>query len=297
MAPPDELATVVERHLEQRSPWKSWGLLKTLLLGVPSFGLLPLLAWPAQFREYAAEESLALQDLARWVKFRGRQPEAVGPLLAAADETACGPLPLILSLILAALVVGVFTIQFTNVEFTLERLLACTYSRHDPFSVFPWAHRRELLHRVWAVPLAIGFAVQWLHVRAHSLAVERFTGRFDEVSAAEGLPPIRFPMRGWTYFRPLWILMAVVLTRHGAWWAIPMVLAGMAQIRYTRVTSKRLRAELARRVREIVTLQQRPVPMMPVVARRCGNRLCMAPIRPQSRFCTRCGRVTTEAPT
>src|SRR5258708_30048128 len=84
---PDDLAAVVIRRLEGGSRYRAWGLFKTVLLGVPSFGLLPLFAWPVRFREHVAEESEAMKELAQWAKHRGREPAAVGPLFAAAEET------------------------------------------------------------------------------------------------------------------------------------------------------------------------------------------------------------------
>jgi len=92
----------------------------------------------------------------------------------------------------------------------------------------------------------------------------------------------------------LWVLTAVVLARYGAWWGIPMVLAGMAQNRYTSVTGKRVRLELAKRVRDIVTLRQMPDTMLRAISHRCANPRCKASLRPQARFCNRCGSATSE---
>ena len=293
----DDLAAVVVRRLEKGSACRSWGLMKTILLGVPSFGLLPLLVWPARFRGYVADESLAMQELAQWAKVRGRQPAAVGPLLAAAEDTALNPLPVVSSLILVALIVGMFAIQFTHASFTLERLFDSTYGHTGGTHFVSPLPAVEFLYRVWVIALSIGYAIQFFQVRAHTADVQRFVARFNPVAEAERLPPIRFPRGGGAYFRPLWILAAVLLCMYGAWWGIPMVLAGMAQRRYTSVTGKLVRCELAKRVRDVVTLRQAPSVMLTSPMRRCSNPRCLAVISPKARFCTRCGSAIPEART
>ena len=285
---------MVVRRLENPSPYKSWGLLKTVVLGVPSFGLLPLVMWPARFREYVLDESQAMQELAQWAKLRGRQPAAVGPLLSAAEETSSRPVTFIMSLILAALVVGLAAIQFTHTPFSWGHVLSWTYlnATWHPAAMCG----AKFIHRIWVIALSVGFAVQWLHVRAHISAVRQFVNRFNPVAAAEALPAIRFPDSGSVLGTVLWLFVAVALARFGAWWGIPMVLAGMAQRRYTRVSGNVVRGQLASRVRDIVTRRQPPILIapMPVMARRCGNPRCLAALRPVARFCSRCGSATMD---
>jgi hypothetical protein len=294
----DDLAAVVVRRLEKRTWRGSWGLAKTLLLGVPSFGLIPLLAWPARFRDYVAEESQAMQELAQWAKMRGRQPAAVGPLMAAAEDTVASPLPLIAALVLSAMVIGVYVIQFAHVPFSLDQLIELTYSRDSRMSGASPLSPQEFVYRLWVIALSVGYGIQWLHVRAHAADMRRFVERFNPVVQAEMLPAVRMPMRGVACFRPLWILTAVVLAMYGAWWGIPMVLAGMAQKRYTSLTGRVVRHELAKRVRDVVALRQTPAMYPPTTSRRCANPRCLASLRPHTHFCTRCGAaVRPEATT
>jgi hypothetical protein len=285
----DALAASAVRRLESPSDRGSWGLLKTVFLGVVSFGLIPLLAWSARFRDYARDDSEAIRDLAEWAKFRGRQPAAMRSLLAAAEETVPSPLPRVLAIVLAILIAGVFAIQFTHVPFSLDNLLDATYS-HDfcPEQSSPF-DRPEFLYRVWVAGLSVGYAVQWLHVRMHGQNVKRFVSQFNPVITAENLPAVRVSTRGWVYFRPLWIMTAVILSMYHAWWSIPMVLAGMAQRRYTTLTAKRLRKELARRMRDVAMTDRSPGFAAVAPPRRCGNPRCLAPLHPHARFCTRCG--------
>ena len=162
-------------------------------------------------------------------RWRGRQPAAVGPLLSAAEDTAVSPIVFILSLLLATLVVGIFIIQFSHVEFSVENLLGWTYQNEDGFNASTPISHPDFAYRVWVVALSIGYLVQFLHVRAHDSDVKRFVERFNPIAEAEGLPAIRLRFRGWAYFRPLWILAAVILAVYHAWWGIPLILAGLAR--------------------------------------------------------------------
>ncbi|MDB5302214.1 MAG: hypothetical protein JWO87_3877 [Phycisphaerales bacterium] len=288
----DDLAALVVRRLERRrlAP-PSWGLLKTIVLGVPTFGLLPLIVWPMRFREYVTEESQALQELAEWARARGRRPAAIGPLMAAAEDSSFRTLPLILSAMLAIFTVGAFVIQFTNfIPFTVDGLLGCTYYYSCSKPDATPGSRAQLLYMAWCVSLSIGYLLHWAQVRGHMADVTRFVARFNPVAEAESLPPVRGHKLPIGVFRPLWILTAVMLAVYGAWWGIPMVLAGMAQRRYTSVTGNLIRHELAKRVKDMVAMRREaPQAIEAIPSRRCGNPRCLATLPPRARFCTRCG--------
>ena len=290
----DDLAAVVVRRLEKPSRG-SWGLLKTVVLGVPTFGLLPLFVWSSRFWDYVVDESGALTELAEWSKARGRNPAAVGPLLAAADDTRFRPMPWVQSLIILIFLVGLLATTLRAAAFDFSTLLACTYLHWQAphHLLYMSRHDVEFVYRAWTIALGLGYVFQWLQVRSHAADVRHFISRFNPIAQAEMLPPVLEPFNGWVYFRPLWIVTAVLLASYGAWWGIPMVLAGMAQRRYTRLTGPHLRRELARRVKDIVALRQmgvgRPGLYAVATARRCGNVRCLAPLNANARFCARCG--------
>jgi hypothetical protein len=288
--PDDDLALVMRRRLERPLPRAgAWGLLATIVLGVASFGLLPLLVWPTRFREYVAEEARALQDLAEWARVRGRRPAAVGPVLAAAEDVAFRPVPWLACILLAVFVVASFAMQFSsNVTLTWDWLLRCTYyyriaamEGRPPFWV-------EHLHHVWAAALTVAYGLHWIQVRTHRADVKRFVARLNPVIAAELLPPIPAPSRR-LGLGPLWVLTAVVLGMYGAWWGIPMVLAGAAQRRYLRVTGPALRRELVSRMRDISENRRLPATIATGTASRCANPRCQSALAPLARFCRRCG--------
>jgi hypothetical protein len=77
----------------------------------------------------------------------------------------------------------------------------------------------------------------------------------------------------------------------GAYWGVPLMLAGAVQRRYISRTSARVRAEAADRVRTILLLR-RPVMRVPPFARPtilCRTPNCRAPIPMLANFCARCG--------
>jgi hypothetical protein len=285
----DDLAATVVRRLEKRPADGSWGLLKTVLLGVPSFGLIPLLGWSRRFRNFAMDDFESSRDLAEWAALRGRQPARIDSLMQAAEETVPSPLPRVLSLIVSALIAGTFIIRYTHVPFSLEGLIGATYSHETRFGESSPLSPEEFLYRVWVAGLSIGYVVQWLNVRVHADNMKRFVTRLNPIFEAENLPAVRVSNQGWVYFRPLWIMTAVLLSMYGAWWGIPMALAGMAQRRYTTLTAKRLRKDLANRMRDVAMTDRAPGFAVASGSRRCGNSRCLAPLPPRARFCTRCG--------
>lgn len=280
----DDMAAMIVRRLNGR--WAgSWGLLKTLVLGVGSFGLLPLVIWPMKLRAYAAEESAALMELAQWTRWRFWQPQSVVAIRAQAREVGVGPMPVIVSWILACLVAGLFLIGLRGFPLRFEYVLACTYWHrlYDPISLPADA---QLLYQAWAGCLGIGYLIQWLSLREHHDALENFLKRFNPELRAEQMLPVRVRRRGTVLFHPLWILTAVVLCIYGAWWGIPMVLVGIEQRRYTTVTSRLARRELSVRVDLVART------LAPIVRHawpRCPNILCQAAVRSDAHFCFRCG--------
>lgn len=291
---PNEPAATLANRLEQRPKDPSWGLLKTLILGIPTFGLLPLLSWTVHFRDYADDEARAMGDLTLWVENRGCPASSVIKLRHAVVDVRPSPLPLIFAILISALIVGVFIIQYCLAPFAASDAIDWTYQHGGGFRDSLSMPREELLYRIWTIGLSIGYGVQWLHVCSHAAKVRRFVGRFNAIAAAESLAPVRFKWNGWIYVRPLWILTAVILTSYGAIWAIPMVLAGLAQRKYTRLTGPVLRSELARRVRYAADYLPAPRAASAVGWKRCANPRCSAPLRSQARFCHRCGCVAQD---
>lgn len=285
----DDYATVLARRLNQPLPDASWGLLTTVILGVASFGVLPLLLWPGRFRDYVTAEARAIQELCDWARLRGKQPAAVGPILAAAEDIAPRPIPWLACLMLGVLLIGVFVTSFLYTPLTWEHLFGVTYYYRLRPSGMQWAHT-EHLHRIWIAVLSVGYLLHWLQVRSHLGDMIRFIDRFNPAIESEMLPPIATPDRkfglGFT-----WIIAGVLMAWYGAWWGIPMLLAAAAQRRYVRVTGAALRRALHVRMCDIAAQRRMPAKVLQSTAfnTRCINQRCMAPVRTEAKFCTRCG--------
>jgi hypothetical protein len=292
----DDFATVLARRLQQPLPARAWGLFTTVLLGVCSFGILPLLIWPGRFRDYVAAESRAMQEIAEWARVRGKRPAAVGPLFAAAEDAACKPLPWLACLLLTLFVVVAFWLSFMHTSLTWDHLLGVTY--YFPLRGTGIAQPHALhLHKVWVAVLSVGYLLHWLQVRSHASDVKLFVARLNPLVEAEHLPPIPTPRCG-SGVGVMSIVAAVLMCLYGAWWGIPMLLAGAAQRRYMRVTGPTIRRELHLRISDIAAQRRMPRPVLQTAipsGQQCSNRRCLAPLRIGAKFCTRCGSAKVNA--
>jgi len=286
----DDFATVLARRLQQPLPSRAWGLLTTVILGVCSFGILPLLMWPGRFREYVMAESKAMQEIAEWARVRGKRPAAVGPLMAAAEDAAFKPLPWITCLLLTVFVVATFWLSFMHTSLTWHRLLAVTYYFHLEHAGI--ALPRALnLHKIWVAVLCVGYLIHWMQVRSHLSDAKLFVARFNPLVEAEHLPLIAMPRNG-SCLRVMWIVTALFMGAYGCWWGIPMLLAAAAQRRYVRVIGPTVRRELHLRMCDIAAQRRMPRPILQTAmasGQQCANRRCLAPLRAGAKFCTRCG--------
>jgi hypothetical protein len=286
----DDYAAVLARRLGQQPPagGGAWGLFTTVILGLFSFGVLPLLIWPSRFREYVSAESRAMQELAEWARIRGRRPAAVGPLLAAAEDASFRPLPWVTCLLLAVFVVGVFVISFVQQPVTYSNLLSVTYYFNMRPTTLSQAHATQL-HKIWVAVLSVGYLLHWVQVRSHLADVRRFVARFNPVIESEFLPTIR--LQRTCGMGIMWIVAAFLMGCYGVWWGIPMLMAGAVQRRYIRTVGRELRHQLTLRLTDIAAQRRLPVitPPRTLVQHQCPNNRCLAILRPEARFCTRCG--------
>ncbi len=171
-----------------------WGVVKTSLLGVASFGLLPLFVWPGRFREFAAEEARHFRAIADWARQRGREPAAIGPLRAAADGVQIRPLLWLLPMLLALFVAGAYILDFNSSTYSWDRLLDTTYRLdhvayvrywlHQPWSDWP---KEQWLHFIWSAGLSVAFIAHWEQIRLHAVDVDRFIARFNAMARTQSL--------------------------------------------------------------------------------------------------------------
>jgi len=294
--PPDYLAGAVLQGLARPIGYRlTWGVLKSLVLGGVSFGLLPLIAWTRNFRAFATAEQQQLLHLARWTRANSNHPLA---LQLERDAHDLRPRPLLgrLPLFIAAVTAAIILLLMQQVPFYPEwdQLIAGTYGYHHSHvlghRVIPLINSREIF-RTWVFGLSIAYLAHALQVHVRALDIKRFVARFSEIAQSEGINRVKATPLG-TTLRPLWIAGAVVFWLAGAPWGVLAMLAGAAQRRYITFTSRQTRSDLAQRLRTML-VRRRPSAAglaTPVYLReRCVEPLCRAEILRGVNYCPRCG--------
>jgi hypothetical protein len=295
--PPDYLAGAVLQGLSRPVGYRlSWGVLKTLFLGVISFGLLPILSWTRGFRTFAIAEQQQLLHLAQWVRSNSAHPLA-RQLESDAIELRPRVLLSWLSILIAVgMAVGIGCVIVPNVRPTpWEQLVAGTYSfgkghlPHHRLVALPNSHR---MFTLWVYGLGAAYLLHIVQVHLHAADVKRFVARFSEIVQAEGINRVKAAPLG-TTLRPLWLAGGFALFAMGAPWGVVAMVAGAAQRRYITSTSRDTRADLAHRLRAML-LHRRPsaaggVPVPVYLRERCVEAKCRAELPRGVNYCPRCG--------
>ena len=291
---PDPLAGAVLQGLSRPIGGRlSWSVAKSLVLGLLTFGLLPILSWLRSFRHFAIAEQQQYLHLAQWVRQNTDHPLA-RQLESDAEELR--PRNSLTALTLFALIVTVFGIGQFVVKYhlpTWDVVLSGTYGYADGRAFDrPIRHYffSPQIYNFWVFGLGAAYLAHWCQVQLHAADVRRFVGRFNEVARAEGVSAARVEPLG-TTLRPLWVAAGVLMFFLGAPWGVVAMLAGAAQRRYITWSSRSTRAEVAQRLRTML-LRRRPAAGVPVpvyLRERCVEAKCLAEIPRGVNFCPRCG--------
>ena len=285
---PDLLAVGLLRTLSERlGTRQSWSFVKTLLWSTITFGVGPLLVWPVSLRKLIASEREQFVQLAEWMRLRSGNPSS-GQFVSAAERIQINPVlswaPTILAVGVGVALISVAGQAVSPFRQLLESTfqLGRTYTQLGP-------QVSNNVFEVWTVGLTAGYALHWLQLLIHAGHVRGAVRAFNDLAISEGLPPVREP-RG-VGLRPIWLAAALIMMTANAVWAIPMMLAGGMQRRYSAVTGPALRQAVADRLRELLQIR-RPVIRMPIAVslpRKCPNESCRAPMSRIANFCPRCG--------
>jgi hypothetical protein len=285
---PDHLAGGVLRSMSRSFRGNfSWGVVTTLFLAVVSFGVLPLLRWTQNLRRYVLLERQQLWHLAEWLRLQTAHPDAQ-TLPEETEKIRWRPALAATALAWTGAMMLLFVMELVvppHYPSPLRTVISWTYGIRDEAG-----KTRGDLFGVWTLCLFIAYTLHWLQVQLHAGDVRRFIEKFNRVLEWEGVEPLSRPRVG-IGFQPLWIIAAAGLVSAGAYWGVPLMLAGAVQRRYISRTSARVRAEAADRVRTILLLR-RPVLRVPPFARAtilCRTSGCRAPIPLLANFCARCG--------
>lgn len=295
--PPDYLAGAVLQGLARPIGYRlTWGVLKSLVLGVVTFGVLPLVAWARNFRAFATAEQQQFLHLAHWTRTNCNHPlarELERDAEALRPRPMLGRLPVII-MVLTGVAMVMMTRPLRHYATPAEQLVAGTYGYH---------HTRVLGHRVvrlvnqrhlfetWVLGLSAAYLAMALQVHLRSVDVGRFVAKFSQIAQSEGVNRVKATSLG-TTLRPLWVAGGLFFWMIGAPWGVVAMLAGAAQRRYITFTSRQTRADLAQRLRTML-LRRRPSAAgvaVPVYLRdRCVEPLCRAEVLRGANFCPRCG--------
>jgi hypothetical protein len=258
-----------------------WGPISTVLLGALSFGALPLLAWPIRMRDLFAGEAARFVEISRFTVPDPTWPHRLS-LMRAARRTAPIALFWVLPVFFATFVLAAGAVMMLGEgPRSFDHLVRMTYvagqsaSLDDPLALL------KSVVGIWSAVLILGYLIHFVHVQAHFSAVRRFLIRFNAVLVLSGVHTVPLPRRS-VIPGIVWLAAGVVMTTFGAWWAVPMVLAGSYQRRDAYRMHRDLGKVLADRV-EVLSL----VKMTPDL--RCQTPRCHALLRPDARFCPRCG--------
>lgn len=259
-------------------------------LGLLTFGLLPLLRLHRDLRSYGAFESQQMWHAAEWVRIRngGQDASALAEHAGRMRDRSGDVFFTATSLL--ALAAAAFTLFLTMGDHPAWRaLIERTYAVRSAASMTPAVAMGFI---AWNIGVGAAYILHWLRVRIQVKRLRGLADRFNAVALRDDITPLSEPQQrlGLTI---AWIIGAAVSCAVGAFWAIPMALAGASQRVYINETSGQLRTELLERLQAMLS-KQRPavaVPHYTIEDRRCPNALCLAPLRVGARFCPRCGTV------
>ncbi len=288
VAPADVRAGAVLNALAQRLRAKGmWGLVRTLIVGLGSFGLAPLWIWPKRFGDVVETERVRYLHLAEWMRLNHPGPEGDELVRRAAGMRVR---PLLWVVPMAATAALVFAFAATRFPGNWgDGVWDATYGywAGSRLVAGPWT---VTLWQMWVGALVLGYVCHWAQVAVQMANVRRFIVALDGVCRREGVAPVGRIDAGWA--GAVWPLAGgLVLGMMGVLWAMPMLLAGWIQRRYAMKVADRTRWAVADRARAIlrVSRPEMAAPMPILLVRRCPRDLCQAAAGASARYCPRCG--------
>jgi hypothetical protein len=278
------------------------GPISSFFASLFTLGLFPLLSWPRRWSEVMDAEQQDLVALAAWWRRRASPVEGGRLALAVERLQPATGLMAIPQIVFWCMLV-IFGIQVINRGPDFDYFNALTFGWSDHGRYMFRSIDDLHLHKLWVWALAVGYICHWLAIRRYTQAM-RMLAKWTNRTAGPGVRPVARGMIDGG-MSPMWIISAIVLCAMSAWWAIPMVLSGAAQRRYTMIRAG-VRGALSDQVRiamhtlPIVTVASKissppPIPTGPVTkARFCQTRGCGARMPSDANFCPRCGASASQ---
>ncbi len=249
----------------------------TVLTGLLTAGAFPAVSLPRMWRGTMRWHHNILWHLAEWMSVN------VGPAEAARlhEAAAPGPAACLNKLAIAVAVSAVI-------------VAGLGIAQGEPLSAF-WLNGPDLAQGIFPVVFFWGittaFVLLWISTSLHLRHLHRARTVLDEITPY--LAPtagLRVPAWEWG-IRPVPLILGGLLALSGLFWALPMLIAATAQRRALLVHHRRIRAQFAHRVRDLLDTRRPIVPLPPVIDRTgiCRNAVCDQAVPPDGRFCPRCG--------
>lgn len=282
----DHLGDAVLRSLGQPLRQKNaWGLIRTLVMAGLTCGLWPLITWPLKFREFVRTEQVQLEHLARWAKLQ--YPSVAADDLSAQVKKMSHAGGLSAVAIISAMVLIVLAISDWDIIFRggYTAWMGQVAILRGPVPVAV-----KSVAMVWVGILSVGYLCHALAIRSRAGEMQRVIERLNRLARQEGLIEVEPPTLG-AGIGLGGLIVGIGLTVLGMWWAMPLVLAGSFQRRYTLVTSREARNSIAHRLVALLQVR-RPGGRVQVpvsLQRRCVRELCRCPLPDSAKFCPRCG--------
>jgi hypothetical protein len=289
-------ATVLRTLTRECQAGYSTGAVRTLLLAVVSLGFLPVVTWTRRFRAFARFERQQLWHLAEWLRLHTGRPEAAA-LTGLAERARWQRAIGIAAFVVAAATFATVALTLWREPAAIDALVTAIRVDRSPARLARHGAAPLVALIAWNAGLSIVYALHWLQVRLHAVAVRRFVDGLNVVLAAERVEPVVAPPSG-AGVHPAWLAVGAAGVVCGAVWALPMALAGGLQRRYINVWCPAIRAAVADRVRTMLQGQRPAVALPPWggEALVCQELRCGAEIPAEARFCPRCGTGVAASP-
>jgi hypothetical protein len=285
-APHDQLGVAVFRTLNRTFKNRfSLSFVRALVGGLLTFGVLPIFGLSRRFRDYISFERQQMDHLSLWLRSHR-------------DDEDANALRDLSGIIRFREDLHRVAIAFSFFAAYMAFILLQPFSRYDPLRFTNAFKEHALAFVAWNLLLCVVYMLHWVQIRLYVRDLRRFVEQFNRVTHHEKLDPVNPPSLR-LGLRMGWIATAVFFVAMGAFWGIPLALAGASQRRYINHTAQRVREQMGERVRAIMA-SRAPAAVPPGEYRdhgpRCDRDNCRARLPAGARFCPRCGAPVT-APT
>jgi hypothetical protein len=256
------------------------GTFKTVVLGLVTFGFLPLLLSRRRWLQQMEIERHLVSDALDVLPLSASEINDLRRDSARLNQQWFAAVLIGLSLVA---VIWFFLLWLGQENFSIPVLLASTYKFHPRMlgNYYPW--KRDL-YIAWTLGLSLAYLAQWAAVQWHVTRMQHLAKKLNPLLQTRGRAPIPMPQIG-VGVSVRSIIGAAVMVLLGALWGIPMMLMAAAQRQYARRTAPQWRAAFSQPL-PLIPLAGSPMTRAPI----CPNPRCQKSLPPSAAFCPRCGQ-------